>query len=307
MKTFFGDREELILPLILDIANLIKIAGNRAHEPYLENEVTPTYQSLRRSFFHATPFKRPVAEAQKSSNEDDETQESAAKVVEITQFVNSHQHDDTLSVDEDEVIVKDNNGNVRDDLDGESSNYEQVYVEPERSKNTVDSIPIAQRRDMKQGRSFDVVRAERLIQQPINEEKLALSYHERKFNMSAFNATKTHLDQEAMASDHEGIFSVALPDDVSHNNNNARNMTLDELEDLVMRSLQGDAENFEDNERNQTTESLPTPEQLIAYKRLRPKGKRPPPNRKFSPVVSNDDCEILSGPTICLLVKNYPM
>lgn len=247
-----------------------------------------------------------MAEAQKSSNDDDEEEESAAKVVEITKLVNSNQRDDTLSVDEDEVIVKDNNGYIDgDDLDAESSVNTNVHVggdiRDDSGNTVIDNAPAAGRRE---GRSFDAVRAERLIQ-PNYEEKLALSYHERKFNMSAFNATKTHLDQEAMASDHEGIFSVALPDDVSQSN--TRNMTMEEFEDLVLSSLEADAASFDDgSDRNQTAESLPTPEQLIAYKRLRPKGKRPP-NRKLSPVVSSDDCEVFSGSTICLLVKNYPM
>lgn len=291
VKAIFGDREDLILPLILDIANLIKIAGNKAHEIYYENELAPTYQSLRRSFIQASPFKtKPVAEAQKSGRNDDEEEESVAKVVDITRLVQNNQRDDKFSVDEGEVIIKDN-----DQID----NLDLLNDEKPKLRSSI-----------KTARSLDVPRAERLIQQ-INHEKLALSYHERKFNMSAFNATKTHLDQEAMASDHEGIVSVVLPDDISQINTR-QNMTMDDLEDFVLRSFDSeDEEEFEELNLNKTSESLPMPEQLIAYKRIRPKGKRPPPppsnGRKVSPAVNSDDCEIFSGSTICLLVKNYPM
>lgn len=281
----------------MDIANLIKIAGNKAY--YFENEVSPNYQSLRRSFFHATPFKRPVAEAQMSNPDGSDEEESAAKVVEITKLVNNNQRDDTLSVDEDEVIVKDTNGNIDADLDTESSVNSNSFLHQNGDKV---QPSVLGNEIQKQGRSLDSARAERLIQ-PNYEEKLALSYHERKFNMSAFNATKTHMDQEAMATDNEGIFSVALPDDVGYQN--IKNMTLDEFEDLVLSSLESDANG--ESDVNKTAESLPTPEQLIMYKRLRPKSKRPSPNRKLTPVVTSDDCEIFSGSTICLLVKNYPM
>lgn len=46
----FGDRPELLLPLTLDIANLVKLAGDKSEAVATEAEATPSVQLLRRSF-----------------------------------------------------------------------------------------------------------------------------------------------------------------------------------------------------------------------------------------------------------------
>lgn len=242
VKHLFGNREELVLPLVLDIANLIKHAGLRqaqTQSKYGEREVPPSIQTLQRSFFSAKPQSFTWHKSSFKTSSDEDESESTATVTDITKLVVMQQRDSTLQVEE--------TGNT--------------------AKNTTTIHS----------------RVRRFVQYP-NDKKLAQSYHERKFNMTAFNSTDNQIDQDAVASSLS--YSIVAP----------QNITLDEIEDLTFSSLNAGNEstNF-----NLTTEFLPTPEQLIARKRYRP----------YKPKLSNrkeiEDCEIFSG-TICLHVKNYP-
>lgn len=212
-----------MLPLVLDIANLIKLAGQRTKQrPLTENEVPPGIQSLRRSFFSAKPHGFKLQQSVKNSEES----ESVAKVTDITKLIVLNQQNSTPTLS----------------------------------------------------------RTKRFS----NDKKLDDSYHERKFNMTAFNSTENQIDQEAVAS--EVMYSIIVP----------QNLTLDEYENIALRSLEEDS--TMSSPSNDTVEQLPTPEELIGRKRF-----RPPP--KLRPKLSNsreiEDCEAFSG-TICLFVRNYP-
>lgn len=108
VKQLFGNREELLLPLVLDIANLVKIAGQRPFQrpTFSENEVPPSIQMLRRSFFSAKPHGFTLQKLGSADTTDEDESESIAKVTDITKLVVMNQHDDTLEVDEGTSIVK---------------------------------------------------------------------------------------------------------------------------------------------------------------------------------------------------------
>lgn len=87
VKEMFGDRPDLILPLALDIANLIRLAGTTMEEKsklsYKEKEFIPANQLLRRSF-QVTP---------KANRMD------TAKIVQ-----SSYMSNDQLHLDEEDVL-----------------------------------------------------------------------------------------------------------------------------------------------------------------------------------------------------------
>lgn len=302
MKQLFGNREDLILPLILDIANLIKMAAENAYhaqqrKKVQEFEQPPSMQLLRRSFFtlpRPEGFRRYVETLKKTQVprvEESDEEETQATVTDITKLIVSNMKDDRMQLDD-----KDLEAIVRN-------------VSHERNKRDKEMTPA----------SFPLVlthpvpEEDENVEQDHIQKKLELTYHERKMNMTSFNATKKHEDQEAMASDQGPFISFALPDS---------NMTRDEIEDLTfeavgtttLSSVNVTSENASD------FENLPKPEQLIRI--VRPKliqnnnrlinGKQQLQQRQQRPALRKQTvapleevCEKFSS-TVCISVKNYP-
>lgn len=231
----FGDRRELILPISLDIANLVKSAGT---ETIKENEQIPNQQILRRSLM---------------TKEDIESMEEVARA-KMPEVFYSHLKEDQLKID--------------DDDDG--------------YKITNSSKPIEEESSRKE-RSF-------IFSRPPHTLPLVRSFHERKLNMTDFDGVG---DQLAMS---------------SINDEDTRNLTLEQIEDLSFSELNG---TFLEN--TNISEDLPTPEMLIGGSRYK---KRPLPvaamyNFKKRPVFGSfeerkNGCERFTG-NVCLQVDEYPM
>lgn len=305
MKQLFGNREDLILPLILDIANLIKMAAENAYFSSQRNKITEfeqpsSMQLLRRSFFslpRPEGFRRYVDTLKKASvspvdqNDEEETQ---ATVTDITKLIVSNLKDDRMHLDD-----KDLEAIVRN-------------VTHDRNKRDKEMIPVA----------LPLVLSHPLPDEGSDgpdhiQKKLQLTYHERKMNMTSFNATKQHQDQTAMASDHGPFVFFALPD---------TNMSRDDIEDLTFEAVGTTTLDPVVNERDENAsnfENLPHPEQLIRI--VRPKviqnkrvvgGKHQiyqqqqqqqrPALRKQTLAPVEEICEKFSA-TVCISVKNYPM
>lgn len=106
------------------------------------------------------------------------------------------------------------------------------------------------------------------------------SYHERKMNMTNFRGTPESNDQHAIES--ETRIHVSLP-----NSNTSSAMSLEEVENLAFKDLNGTIPIAGDNTTN--IESLPEPEMLIRPYRVRPR----PISERFD--------------NIYLYVVDYPM
>lgn len=106
------------------------------------------------------------------------------------------------------------------------------------------------------------------------------SYHERKLNMTNFRGTPESNDQHAIES--ETRIHVSLP-----NSNVSSVMSLEEVENLAFKDLNGTIPKTSDNDTN--IESLPEPEMLIRPYRVRPR----PISERFD--------------NIYLYVVDYPM
>uniref|UniRef100_A0A6B2E9X5 Putative conserved secreted protein n=1 Tax=Phlebotomus kandelakii TaxID=1109342 RepID=A0A6B2E9X5_9DIPT len=95
VKSMFGDRKDLILPLVLDIANLVRFAATphySTYDTFFENEPIPQAQLLRRSFTQSTV----------ESDERNEVVNTTNPMLNI--------RDDRLSVEEDEGVIVTNDG-----------------------------------------------------------------------------------------------------------------------------------------------------------------------------------------------------
>lgn len=91
------------------------------------------------------------------------------------------------------------------------------------------------------------------------------SYHERKLNMTNFRGTSDSNDQHAIES--ETRVHVSLP-----NSNITSSISLEEIENLAFKDLNGSAFITYDNDTNGSNiESLPEPEMLIRPYRVRPR------------------------------------
>lgn len=108
-----------------------------------------------------------------------------------------------------------------------------------------------------------------------------LSYHERKLNMTNFRGTAETNDQHAIES--ETRVHVSLP-----NSNVSSPMSLEEIENLAFKDLNGTSSIAMDSNTT-NTESLPEPEMLIRPYRVRPR----PLSERFD--------------NIYLYVVDYPM
>lgn len=304
MKQLFGNREDLILPLILDIANLIKIAAGNAllsahRKKITEFEQPNSMQLLRRSFFslprpegfhrHIDTFKKKPVPVPVVQSDEEETE---ATVTDITKLIVANLKDDRMHLDD-----KDLEAIVRN-------------VTHERNKRDKEMIPIALPLVLNHPDPISATNDEDHIQ-----KKLQLSYHERKMNMTSFNATKQHEDQTAMASDHGPFVSFVLPD---------TNMTRDEIEDMTFDAVGTTTmgPNSDSGGRNVSGfENLPEPEHLVRV--VRPKviqnnrlvlkqqihqkpQQRPILRKQTIAPIAEEICEKFSS-TVCISVKNYPM
>lgn len=106
------------------------------------------------------------------------------------------------------------------------------------------------------------------------------SYHERKLNMTNFRGTAETSDQHAIES--ETRIHVSLP-----NSNTSTVVSLEEIEHLALKDLNGSAPILSENNTN--IENLPEPEMLIRPYRVRPR----PISERFD--------------NIYLFVNDYPL
>jgi hypothetical protein len=262
----FGDRPALILPLILDIANMIRTAAQREkfleQDKFHEYEKVPSDQYLRRSF---TVRQKPHGFRKVGEDYDyDDEAVGTVKVAAPPSFLK----DDRLSVNAEDAEVA------------------EALPMPEA---LIASVP--------QGRSL----RNRFIQSlpPIRNMKMpldAMTFHEKMLNMSAYNGTN---DQIAMPSDGPVPVTVMMDDDYSYSN-----LTLEEIENLAFGSLNATDDDFLEND-NSTNSSgdLPTPEKLVSI-RMRLPGNRlhGGPHRKNGQETA---CENFTR-GICLTVDKYP-
>lgn len=102
----FGNRRELILPISLDIANLVKSAGT---EKIKENEQIPNQQILRRSIM---------------TKEDIESMEEVART-KMPEVFYSHQQQDQLEVDDSDGFKITNSSKPTEE---ESSRKERSFI-----------------------------------------------------------------------------------------------------------------------------------------------------------------------------------
>jgi hypothetical protein len=264
----FGDRPELILPLVLDIANLIRSAAQKQlsdeyypNDRYKEEERIPNNQWLRRSFnVNAKAFQKPIEEPAKSFSNPKNS-------------FSNHMKDDRLLIEENDKPVE---------KPTKSENQEPRSMDFDKPEpKSPEALPFIQASAKKQ-------RYE------------AMTYHERKMNMTAFNQTETHKDQLAMASDGP-VLQVTLPralvdSTFSFSKPQTQNLTREQIEDLAFGQLNGTMKEEEESFLNGTGQGSPTAEMLIA--RFRKKK----PFRKYT----EETCERFTG-GVCLRVDDYPM
>ncbi|XP_049542788.1 neurotrophin 1 [Anopheles darlingi] len=297
VKAMFGNRPELILPLVYDIANLIRTVAKResllseqeqhqqqpqddelTDEPFLENEGVLSNHLLRRSF-----DTRPAPQGFRSIKEPQRRPPVA------------NRNDDRLVVDEDEV----RRATVHT---GESEGRSVRSSDVPFFEKLVQSLP-----------RFNV---QRTVVQERSDDRM--TYHERKLNMTAFNASANQRDQLAMASD--GPIPVTLPKVAPKHTPNAiqhpvdresqeslantPRMTLEEIEDLAFGGLNGtepDATGVVTASDgpvsgNGTVAGGPVAEKLI--------GNRQRP-QDLHALLPSERCEHFSG-GVCIRVANYP-
>lgn len=157
----FGDRRELILPISLDIANLVKSAGTESKQ-IEENEKVPSQQILRRSLKHMTP-------------EDIESMEEVAKTKEPEVYY-SHLKEDQLQIDEsDGFKIKNSSRPIED----ESSRKERSFL----ISRTPQTPPRFHERKLNM--TLPLVR----------------SFHERKLNMTDFGGDGDQLAISSISDD----------------------------------------------------------------------------------------------------------
>ncbi|XP_035788720.1 neurotrophin 1-like [Anopheles albimanus] len=285
VKAMFGNRPELILPLVYDIANLIRTVAKResllseqeqkhqddelTDEPFLENEGVLSNHLLRRSFDI-----RPVPQGFRAMKESTPRRSAV-----------SNRNDDRLVVDEEEVRL----ATVHT---GESEGRSVRSSDVPFFEKLVQALP-----------RFNV---QRTVVQERSDDRM--SYHERKLNMTAFNASASQRDQLAMASD--GPIPVTLPKVAPKHTPNAiqpaaqeetPRMTLEEIEDLAFGGLNGTEPDTvpgvaSEAGGNGTVAGGPVAEKLI--------GNRQRPHDLHA-LLPSERCEHFSG-GVCIRVANYP-
>lgn len=269
----FGDRQELILPLVYDIANMIRSVAKQEslldQQFPTEEELVPTNQLLRRSF-----SVRPEPSGFKTNTVDS---------------VDSNLKDDRLMVDlnDDEAITVEGG---QDAPEARSmSNGPPVF------EKLVQSRP---RYNMQMTRTRDKT-----------EERM--SYHERKLNMTAFNSTKNQKDQLAMPSD--GPIPVTLTKAGSSTGAQkfkmtaappteepeveSTTLTMEEIEDLALSGLNGTELDAVETSLGHGNGSGPVAEMLIGGYRNR--------QNMIHTLLPTERCDHFST-GVCIRVENYP-
>uniref|UniRef100_A0A182PPF4 Spaetzle domain-containing protein n=1 Tax=Anopheles epiroticus TaxID=199890 RepID=A0A182PPF4_9DIPT len=292
----FGNRPELILPLVYDIANMIRTVAKKesllhdqqhleqADKALVEDEGVLSNHLLRRSFsIRSEPH--------------------GFRMNDVPPQV-SDMKDDRLMVEEQdtaEVRSIETNGSSQTPVAGRSARNEPAPF----FEKLVQALP-----------RFNV-------QQTTHDKRDdRMTYHERKLNMTAFNATGTQRDQLAMASD--GPIPVTLPkvspkqapaprpQPVAAPNalsapsqsppevSTEHKLTLEEIEDLAFAGLNGtEADAYGASPTTGNGTSLaggPVAEKLIGG-RQRPQG--------LHTLQPSEKCEHFSG-GVCIRVANYP-
>ncbi|XP_053672516.1 neurotrophin 1 [Anopheles nili] len=295
VKSMFGNRPELILPLVYDIANMIRTVAKKEsllfdqqdHRLDKDDQALPDDEGvlsnhlLRRSF---------------NVRSERVPQGFRAKEGVPTPVV-SHLNDGRLMVEEqDEAQVRPIATSEGEQPAGRSARSEPAPF----FEKLVQSLP-----------RFNIQRTQ-------DKQDDRMSYHERKLNMTAFNSTGTQKDQLAMASD--GPIPVTLPKvapkqavalqplNVStakpSEDANAvveHRMTLEEIEDLAFAGLNGTEADgsigpFSGTSGNGSTAGGPVAERLIG-------GRQRP--QSIHALLPSENCEHFSG-GVCIRVANYP-
>ncbi|XP_053666424.1 neurotrophin 1 [Anopheles marshallii] len=301
VKSMFGNRPELILPLVYDIANMIRTVAQKEsllHEQQqqrerleevdkalVEDQGVLSNHLLRRSFsIRSEPhgFRMKDVPAIASDLKDDRLmvdEQDAAKVR-------------TVSTD----------SSAGEEAGRSARNEPLPFFE-----KLVQALP-----------RFNV-------QQTHDKPDDRMTYHERKLNMTAFNATGAQRDQLAMASD--GPIPVTLPKVSPKQSSGSvginaitstptttrppevittvteHRLTLEEIEDLAFAGLNGTevdaygtASGATTTGNGTSTSGSPVAEKLVGG-RQRPQG--------LHTLQPSEKCEYFSG-GVCIRVDNYP-
>uniref|UniRef100_A0A6E8WAC1 Spaetzle domain-containing protein n=1 Tax=Anopheles coluzzii TaxID=1518534 RepID=A0A6E8WAC1_ANOCL len=305
VKSMFGNRPELILPLVYDIANMIRTVAKKesllhdqqeqldqADKALVEDEGVLSNHLLRRSFsirsephgFRMNDAAPPAADLKDGRLMVDDQDTAEVKIIATESTANNATQEETV---------------------GRSARSEpQPFFE-----KLVQALPRFNVQQTHDKRSDD-----------------RMTYHERKLNMTAFNATGSQRDQLAMASD--GPIPVTLPKvspkqsrPVSSNAvsvlpaSTARpeaaptsvteehKLTLEEIEDLAFAGLNGTevdayggAASTLPGNGTSADGGGPVAEKLIGGR------QRPPALHTLQP---SEKCEHFSG-GVCIRVANYP-
>lgn len=264
----FGERRNLILPILFDIANLVRTAADSVQS--LSAGTSTAAGGEPRSIADPTHERMPSAEFLRSlipliltSNVKDDR---PVKDVEIEPTViDARMQDDRLQINEDDVKTASTTSNG----------------------TTLEMAPTSGGHKMARALNND------------NRRPEARSWHERKMNMTNFNGSH---DQYAMES--EGVpLQVAMPLGSRSEFLASENLTLEEYEQLAFADLNDTM--LASYVRNETTgELLPAPEMLIS----RLKSKNPYRKLLLGSNAIDGNgllpCERFG--TICLHVEDYP-
>lgn len=301
-KLFSGKSQDLVMPILQDIANLVRTASDRQTDPAINKDIGRQ---------QAVELLKKTSALLASANRTNPLSEAPAPIA-------SALRDDRLQID--------------DDIDDVLTTRNLV------TGNTEATAAAAKPPSHKTGRSLFVTASSRPSTRPfvpaqmdpsqagVRSSRISdqRSYHERKLNMTNFNGTT---DQYAMES--EGVpIQITLPrapmsraNDAPPQQPAAAQLTLEQLEELAFRDLNetsattaatGAADSTVMMVRNETTgELLPMPEMLIS--RYRNKNN---PYRKLLAAGSNGidtvgggggsprQCERFGS--LCLQVEDYP-
>ncbi|XP_058459561.1 neurotrophin 1 [Malaya genurostris] len=272
VKQMFGDRQELILPLVYDVANMIRTVAKKEsllNQRYpTEEEHIPANQLLRRSFSVRS--------------------EPSGFKVNTVESVDSNLKDDRLIVD-----VKEAEPKAIDD--------EEPKEEPE-ARSLTKNVP------MFEALVQSFPRFNQQLTRSREKEESRMSYHERKLNMTAFNSTKRQKDQIAMASD--GPIPVTLPKaSVVHNQKvvhsttpepETSTLTMEEIEDMALSGLNGTELDAIEASQTNGNGSGPVAEMLIGGFRNRPNDVN-----KMHMLLPDENCDHFST-GVCIRVEHYP-
>ncbi|XP_062553650.1 neurotrophin 1 [Armigeres subalbatus] len=278
VKQMFGNRQELILPLVYDIANMIRSVAKQ--ESLLderfptvdEEERIPTNQLLRRSFSIRS--------------------EPSGFKVNTINSVDSNLKDDRLVVD------------LKDD---EAKTVESAENGPE-ARSMSDAPVFAKLIQSKPRYNMQMTRTK-------DKTEERMTYHERKLNMTAFNSTRNQKDQLAMASD--GPIPVTLPK-AGYSNSYQKvqptsavvtasttqpevettTLTMEEIEDLALSGLNGTELDAVESSLAHGNGSGPVAEMLIGG------GYRNRANQ-IHMLLPSERCDHFSS-GVCIRVENYP-